>query len=342
MRFPLSMTTTIARYILRKRPSERRKAPLVLMLEPLFTCNLHCAGCGRIREYADFMTQKLTLDECLQSAQECGSPVVSICGGEPLIYPEIGELVRGLTQTQRRYVYLCTNGLCLEKHIQDKTFEPSKRFFINVHLDGLAENHDASTGRPGTFDAAVAGIRAAVAAGFQVCTNTTLYKESSVDEIVELCTFLESIGVGGLMLAPAYSYEAFDSEAASGLFLTTDEIHEKFRELERRLRGHKMTATPLYMDFLTGRRKLPCAAWANPTRNVCGWKAPCYLLTDGHYATYQEMLDNVQWETLGPDGTDPRCKNCMMHSGFEPGAVLVANRNILQGIRVLLWQLGLI
>ena len=323
-----------------RRLSGVKKFPLVLMLEPLFKCNLHCAGCGRIREYADHLTEMLTVEQCLDSARECGAPIISICGGEPLIYPEIGVLAERLTRELRRHVYLCTNGLMLEKHIADGTFRPSSRFFVNGHLDGLEASHDAGACRSGVFSAAVAGIRAAVAAGFQVCTNTTLYKESSVDETVALCEFLESLGVGGLMLSPAFSYETFDAEQSESLFLHKEETHARFRELERRLRGRRLVTTPLYMDFLTGRRDLPCAAWANPTRNVCGWKGPCYLLTDGHYATYREMLEKTDWAALGPDGTDPRCRDCMMHSGFEPGAVMVANRSLKEGIRVALWQMG--
>ena len=341
MRFPLSLTATMTRYILSQNLRGVKKYPLVLMLEPLFKCNLHCVGCGRIREYADHMTEMLSLEECLDSANECGAPVVSICGGEPLIYPQIGELVRELTFTQRRHVYLCTNGLALKKHIEDETFRPTSRFFINVHLDGMEKNHDASTSRTGVWTAAVEGLKAAVAAGFQVCTNTTLYRESSVDEIVELCTLLESLGVCSMMLAPAYAYETFGGDSSEALFLHREETQARFRELEKRLKGKRLGATPLYMDFLTGRRSLPCAAWANPTRNVCGWKGPCYLLTDAHYATYRDLLEKTPWETLGPEGTDLRCANCMMHCGFEPGAVLVSTRNPIQGLRTMLWQLGI-
>ncbi len=329
----------MGRYLAAKKFFGEKRFPLVLMLEPLFKCNLACTGCGRIREYADHMREMLTLDECLDSMNACGAPIVSICGGEPLLYPEIAELVRQATDVQRRHVYLCTNGLLLEEKIAEKAFRPSTRFFINVHLDGLEKNHDASVGRAGVFQKAVAGIKAAVAAGFQVCTNTTLYKESAVDEITELCEFLESLGVCSLMLAPAYSYEAFNAENADALFLEKAETHRRFQELEQRLEGRRLAITPLYMDFLTGRREIPCAAWANPTRNVCGWKGPCYLITDGHYASYREMLDATPWETLGPSGTDPRCANCMMHCGFEPGAVMEANKSLREMIRVGWWQM---
>ncbi|MDO4550194.1 MAG: adenosyl-hopene transferase HpnH [Planctomycetia bacterium] len=340
MKFPLSLSLSMGRYLLKKRLLREKYFPLVLMLEPLFTCNLHCAGCGRIREYADHMREILTLEECLESITSCGAPVISICGGEPLLYPEISELVRQSTDVLRRHVYLCTNGVLLEEKIHEKIFKPSTRFFINVHLDGLQENHDASTGRTGVFEKAVTGIKSAVHAGFQVCTNTTLYKESSLDEIVELCEMLESLGVSRLMLAPAYSYEMFDARNAETLFLEKTEIHRRFQELERRLKGRKLAITPLYMDFLTGRREIPCAAWANPTRNVCGWKGPCYLITDGHYKTYRQMVEATDWEKLGPAGSDTRCKNCMMHCGFEPGAVLAANKSIWQTLRLAYWQMG--
>ena len=340
MKFPLSLTLAMGAYLAKKRFSREKYYPLVLMLEPLFKCNLACAGCGRIREYADRMRDMMTLEECLNSMTECGAPVVSICGGEPLLYPEIAELVRQATDVQRRHVYLCTNGVLLEEKIAEKAFRPSTRLFINVHLDGLEAGHDASVGRPGVFAQAVKGIKSAVAAGFQVCTNTTLYKESSVDEITELCKTLERLGVCRLMLAPAYSYEMFSEKDAGTLFLEKSQTHERFQELEKRLRGRKLAITPLYMDYLTGRREIPCAAWANPTRNVCGWKGPCYLITDGHYATYREMIAATAWETLGPRGTDPRCANCMMHCGFEPGAVMAANKNFWQMMRLARWQMG--
>lgn len=325
----------MGRYLAKMRWRGVRRFPLVLMLEPLFKCNLQCTGCGRIREYADHMREVMTLDECVESMAQCGAPVVSICGGEPLLYPEIKELVRQATDIQRRHVYLCTNGVLLEEKIAEKAFRPSSRFFINVHLDGLEANHDASVNRPGVFQKAVTGIQAAIAAGFQVCTNTTLYAESAVDEVVALCEFLEKLGVSSLMLAPAYSYEAVSTDA---LFLEKAETHRRFQELERRLKGRRLAITPLFMDFLTGRREFPCAAWANPTRNVCGWKGPCYLVTDGHYASYREMLDATPWETIGPGGSDPRCANCMMHCGFEPGAVMEANRSLREMVRVAWWQ----
>lgn len=331
----------MGRYLLGQRLRGVRRFPLVLMLEPLFKCNLHCAGCGRIREYANFMHEMMALDDCLDSATSCGAPIVSICGGEPLLYPQIGELVRILTREQKRHVYLCTNGLLLKNHIDSDTFRPSSRFFVNVHLDGMEQNHDAATGRSGVFHAALEGVRAAVAKGFQVCANTTLYKESSVEEISELCALLESLGVSSIMLAPAFSYEAFDTRSAHDLFLEKEETHAKFRQLESILKGRKLATTPLYMDFLTGRRTLPCAAWANPTRNVCGWKGPCYLLTDAHYESYAELLEKTAWEDFGPEGSDARCRNCMMHCGFEPGAVFEASASLPLAIRTALWQLGL-
>jgi hopanoid biosynthesis associated radical SAM protein HpnH len=303
------------------------------------------------------MREMMTLDECLGAMTECGAPVVSICGGEPLLYPEIAELVRQATDGQRRHVYLCTNGVLLEEKISEKVFRPSTRLFINVHLDGLEASHDTSVGRKGVFAKAITGIKDAVAAGFQVCTNTTLYKESSADEIVALCETLETLGVCRLMLAPAYSYEVF-SDSRGGVcppssterlspkqeptasFLEKTETHRRFQELERRLRGRKLAITPLYMDFLTGRREIPCAAWANPTRNVCGWKGPCYLVTDGHYASYREMITATDWTRLGTQGTDPRCANCMMHCGYEPGAVMAANKSFLQTMRLAWWQMG--
>lgn len=339
MRFPLSLTLSMGSYVIKKRLHREKHFPLVLMLEPLFACNLHCTGCGRIREYASEISRRMTLEECLSAVDECGAPIISICGGEPLLYPEITSLAEQLTQQRKKHVYLCTNGLLLKEKIRE--FGKNKRLFINVHLDGMESTHDASTGHAGTFSAAISGIQEALKQGFRVCTNTTVYKESQVDELVELCRMLNSMGVSELMLAPAYSYEVITQIGDvpdTSLFLHREETYEKFRALETRLKKLRLVTTPLYMDLLTGRRYFPCAAWANPTRNVCGWKGPCYLITDKHYATYKELLSETNWEDLGP-GKDVRCKDCMMHCGFEPGAVMEANRSLWQSLRLAWWQM---
>jgi len=337
MRFPLSLTRSVTGYLVKKRLAGETKFPLVLMLEPLYACNLRCTGCGRIREYADTIDRSLSIEECLHAVDRCGAPVVSICGGEPLIYRGIEELVER-TVGRRKHVYLCTNGLLLKKKLGG--FHPTSRLFINVHLDGMESTHDRMVERQGVFAQAIAGIEAAKAAGFQVTTNTTLYRETDMHEIVVLFEYLTQLGVNGFMVSPAYGYEAVshgDPEGAERIFMTRDEVHAKFREAKRLLGPFKLVTSPIYLEFLCGRRDLPCAAWANPTRNVLGWKGPCYLVTDGHYATYRELVHATDWTALGP-GRDPRCEHCLVHCGFEPAAVLEANRRLRDAIRMAIWQ----
>lgn len=271
MRFPLSLTRSIAGYLLRKKFAGEKYFPLVLMLEPLHACNLSCSGCGRIREYADTLSCRLTIEQCLAAVDECGSPVVSICGGEPLIYPEIEVLVQSLI-ARRKHVYLCTNGLLLEDKLPG--LRPDKRLFINVHLDGMETTHDRMAQREGVFSAAVSGIQAAKKAGSAVCTNTTIYKDTDMHEIAVLFAYLTELGVDGMMISPAYGYDAVsqaDPKIANDIFMTRREIHEKFQMAQKLLSRFKLAASPIYLEFLRGRRELQCAAWANPTFNVRGW-----------------------------------------------------------------------
>lgn len=338
MRFPFSLTRAMASYLLRQRLAGRQRFALVLMLEPLHACNLSCAGCGRIREYRDTLHCHLGVDDCLAAASECGAPIVSLCGGEPLIYPQIGQLVRELIN-RGRHVYLCTNGTLLEKKLAE--FRPSSRLLVNVHLDGMEETHDHLAGRRGVFAAALAGIRAAKRAGFYVCTNTTLYRQTDIHELVVLFDLLCELGVDGLMLSPAFGYEAVRAETpeGDGLFMTRAQIRAKFAEARPLLERFKLTASPLYLDFLCGRRELPCAAWANPTFNVRGWRRPCYLLADGHAASYAELLQTTDWHAYGP-GADPRCAHCLVHCGFEPAAVLSTPRRLSDWLRLAFWQVS--
>ena len=337
MRFPLSLTRSMTGYLLRKRLSGQKRFPLVLMLEPLHACNLRCAGCGRIREYADTIAQTMSVRECLESVDECGAPVVSVCGGEPLIYGGLEELLAELAR-RRKHVYLCTNGVHLAKKLP--AFRPSSRLFINVHLDGMETTHDRLVGRQGVFAEAVRAVKAAKAAGFTVTTNTTVYKETDMLEIAVLFEYLSQLGVDGMMISPAYQYKAIrqaDPGGAERFFMTRREIHQKFREAGRLLGRYKLVTSPIYLEFLAGRRQLRCAAWANPTRNVKGWKAPCYLITDAHWPSYRELVEATDWDRLGP-GRDPRCRHCLVHCGFEPAAVLSANRNVRDMLRMAVWH----
>ncbi len=338
MRFPFALTSTMANYLFRQRLAGRKRFPLVLMLEPLHACNLTCTGCGRIREYASTIKDKLSVEECLESVEECGAPIVSICGGEPMIYPWLEELVAKLLE-RKRFIYLCTNGMFIQKKLAG--YKPSRRLFFNVHMDGMEETHDLMVERQGVFQAAVEGIKTAKKAGFQVCTNTTIYRETNLHEIDVLFAFLTELGVDGLMLSPAYGYDAVQATNPSGaaeIFLTREEIIAKFRASRDLQKKYKLTASPVYLEFLRGERDLDCAAWANPTRNVRGWKGPCYLITDGHYKTYNELIEKTNWDALGR-GKDPRCEHCMVHCGFEPAAALGQNARAGDTLKMALWQL---
>ena len=338
MRFPLSLTRSMTAYLLRKKLAGEKVFPLVLMLEPLHACNLCCTGCGRIREYADTMHRRLSVEQCLAAAAECGAPIVSVCGGEPLIYPDIEALVECLIE-QRKHVYLCTNGVLLEKKLPG--FRPSSRLLINVHIDGMEATHDRLVERHGVFAAAIRGILDAKTAGFTVCTNTTVYRDTDMHEVAVLFDYLYELGVDGFMISPAFGYAAVaesDPLAAARIFMTRDEVHAKFSEAQPLLQRFRLAASPMYMDFLCGQRALDCAAWANPTFNVQGWRGPCYMLGDAHYETYRELVATTDWDRLGPAG-DPRCEHCLVHCGFEPSAVLSAHKGLRDVVRMAMWQL---
>jgi hopanoid biosynthesis associated radical SAM protein HpnH len=339
MRFPLSLTASMVGYMAGKKLRGEKRFPLVLMLEPLHACNLTCTGCGRIREYAPTIKEKLSVAECLAAVDEAGAPIVSLCGGEPLIYPDIGPLVAGILR-RRKHIYLCTNGMFIRKRLHE--FRPTTRFFFNVHLDGLEETHDLAVERKGVFRAAVDGIRAAKAKGFLVCTNTTIYKETDLAEIDRLFAYLTKLGVDGFMLSPAYGYTAVhqsNPDGAAAIFMTRDDIRAKFQEAQRLLGRYRMMSSPVYLEFLSGRRELTCTAWGNPTRNVKGWKSPCYLITDRHHNTFRELMDNTDWDRYGY-GKDPRCEHCMVHCGYEPSAALGVNKKLGDSLKMLLWQLS--
>jgi hopanoid biosynthesis associated radical SAM protein HpnH len=331
MRFPLKMTSRIAGYVAKKKITRTERFPMVLMLEPLHACNLTCTGCGRIREYETTIKQKLSIEECLDAVDECGAPVVSICGGEPMIYPGIGELVAKVLE-RKKAVYLCTNGMFIRKKIRE--FRPSRRFFFNVHLDGLRASHDIAVEREGVFDAAVDGIKAAKEAGFLVCSNTTVFRETDMDELYELFGFLTALGVDGFMISPGYSYAAVD---AKEIFMTRADIRAKFRAAEAMFRKYKFSTSPIYLEFLQGKREMACTAWGNPTRNVKGWKGPCYLITDAHHKSFDDLLNKTEWEKYG-HGKDPRCQDCMVHSGYEASAALGVNSRLGDTFKMIKWQ----
>jgi hopanoid biosynthesis associated radical SAM protein HpnH len=331
MRYPLKMTANLARYVASKRLRGAGKFPMVLMLEPLHTCNLTCTGCGRIREYKSTINEIMTVEQCLGAVEECGAPVVSICGGEPLIYPEISSLTREIL-ARGRHIILCTNGMFIRRKLHE--FKPTSSFFWNVHLDGMERTHDMCVEKDGVFREAIEGIKAAKAAGFLVCSNTTIYKETDLNEIAELYRYLDTLSVDGYMLSPAYGYAAVMTQ---DIFMSREDIREKFREAVELLGKHNLMVSPIYLDFLRGERELDCTAWGTPTFNPRGWKGPCYVITDSHYDSYRNLVEQTRWENYGP-GNDPRCADCMMHVGFETTPVLGMNRQLGDTWKMLKWQ----
>ncbi len=375
MRFPLALTAKIAAHIIKHKLRKTPKFAMVLQLEPLHTCNLTCTGCGRIREYSTSLKDVMSLEDCLASANECNAPMVSVCGGEPLIYPKIDELVEGLLK-QGRVVYICTNGVFMRKKLREylahiytpklepklaallaqelitvneadairnaspvasdkPVIRPNKWLYWNVHVDGLEYTHDLIVEREGVFKECVAAIRMAKILGYQVATNTTVYKETDVREIEQMFEFFSSLEIDGHTISPGYDFDAAKKDMVKRLgknpeefFLTRAMTRQKFARIEEWGRRFTIFGTPVYQEFLAGKRELTCTAWAIPTRNVRGWKAPCYLMTDGHYPSYQEMLEKVDWNKYGVvNGVarDPRCENCMVHCGYDPSGALGTN-----------------
>ena len=331
MKFPLRSTVQIGRYVASQKGEERY--PLVLMLEPTLGCNIACIGCGKIREY-ESNKARLTVEECLDSGAQCRAPVVSICGGEPLIYKGVEEVVAGFLE-MRKNIQLCTNALRLEEMLD--RFTPNPRLTWVIHLDGMREIHDYVCDYPGLWEIAIAAIKAARAAGFRVTTNTTIFKETEVDDVIEMMGYLTNeVGIDGMLVAPGYQYSQIDPN----LTMTRAEHEEKFRAIRAAVRksGFRWLASPVYQDFLTGERELPCTPWGSVTRNPYGWKGPCYLLTDAIFPTYEGLIDGMEWERYGP-GNDPRCEHCGIHCGFEPSATLAATASLKETVRSLAWTL---
>ncbi len=314
-------------------PMISKRFPLVMMLEPLHACNLTCTGCGRIREYEETIRERVSLEQCLKAVDECGAPMVSICGGEPLLLPDIGQMCAEILK-RGRYIQLCTNGMFLRRRLKDFTPHPSLVF--NVHLDGMEKNHDIAVERPGVFKEAIDGIKAAKAAGFKVFSNTTVYKETDMNEIWELFEYLETLGVDGHAISPGYGYSAVNDRE---MFLTREDVHEKFARIDEMAKRFPLVSSPVYMEFLKGERELPCTAWGMPTYNVKGWKGPCYLITDVHYNTFEELMTKTAWENYGT-GNDPRCQDCMVHCGYEPSAAYGVNSKFTDAFKSLNWLLS--
>lgn len=313
----------VGKYLVSQRLKGNKKFPLVLMLEPLFRCNLACSGCGKIQHPVEILKRNLTPEECFNAVDECGAPVVSIPGGEPLLHPQIDEIVRGLV-ARRKFVYLCTNAILLEKSLHK--FTPSPYLTFSIHLDGLREHHDKCVDRNGVFDTAVQAIKAAKAKGFRVTTNTTVFEGTDVREMQQFFDFLtDELKTDGIMVSPGYSYEwAPDQDH----FLRREQTRALFREILAPYRSGKkkwsFNLSPLFLDFLVGDKDYDCTPWGSPSYSVLGWQKPCYLLNEGHVASFQELLETTEWDNYGHKSQNPKCRDCMVHCGFEPTAALDA------------------
>jgi len=317
MGVPISQVWKVASYVIGKRMRGIKRYPLVLMLEPLFRCNLACAGCGKIQHPADVLRRHLTPEECFGAVDECGAPIISIPGGEPLLHPQIDEIVEGLVK-RRKYVYLCTNALKLRESLG--RFQPSRYFSFSVHMDGPREEHDQAVCREGVYDIAIDGIRAAVQAGFRVTTNSTLFDGMDPVRMREFFDEMTSLGVEGMMVSPGYSYsKAPDQEH----FLRREQTHNLFRSLlSNAHKGWRFNQTPLFLEFLQGRWELECTPWGNPTYNLFGWQRPCYLVDEGYCKTFAELLETTDWSQYGQSSGNRKCRDCMVHCGYEPTAVI--------------------
>lgn len=316
MGVPLSQMWTVATYVLGRKLRGVKRFPTILMLEPLFRCNLACAGCGKIQHPVDILRKHLTPEQCFQAIDECGAPIVSIPGGEPLLHPQIDEIVAGLV-ARRKYVYLCTNALLLEKHLH--RFTPSKYLSFSVHMDGPREEHDHAVCREGTYDIAHRAIKAALKAGFRVTTNTTLFDNAEPARLHEFFDEMKRLGVEGMMVSPGYPYEKAPDQDH---FLQKRKTISLFRRLfEGAGRRWTFNQSPLFLLFLQGRWNLECTPWGSPTYNLFGWQKPCYLMQEGYVQTFQELLDTTDWAQYGHQSGNPKCTNCMVHCGYEPTAV---------------------
>ncbi len=316
MAVPISQMWTVATYVLRKRWSGVKRYPLVLMLEPLFRCNLACAGCGKVQYPPHILKKQLTPEECFKAVEECGAPMVSIPGGEPLLHPQIVEIVEGLV-ARKKYIYLCTNALELKRRLPE--FTPSKYLTFSVHLDGQREHHDFSVCREGGYDIAVEGIREAVKRGFRVTTNATFFDGTDPNSVRSFFDEVMSMGVEGIVLSPGYSY---DKAPDQNRFLGRARTRRLFRAiLSNRKPEWKFNMSPLFLEFLMGKRDYQCTPWGMPAYNIFGWQKPCYLLQDGYVDSFKELIGTTDWDNYGTESGNPKCANCMVSCGYEASAV---------------------
>ncbi len=317
MPVPISQAWTVSSYILKQKLLRRKRYPLVLMLEPLFRCNLSCAGCGKIQYPPHILKRDLTPEQCFAAVEECGAPIVSIPGGEPLMHPQMPEIVRGLVK-RKKYIYLCTNAILLEEKLKAGDYEPSKYLSFSVHMDGSKDDHDFAVCREGTFEKAESAIRLAVKMGFRVTTNTTLFDAANPEKVRNFFDEMTALGVEGMMLSPGYSY---DKAPDQGHFLGRKRTKALFKKIiENPRKGWEFNHSPMFLEFLQGNIEYNCKPWGNPTFNTFGWQKPCYLLQEGYADSFDQLMNETNWDGYGHENNE-KCENCMVHSGYEPAAV---------------------
>ena len=332
MRNPLHLVTDNIRLQVKQALRGNTRYPFVLMLEPLYTCNLACLGCSTER-HTGKLKDRMSVDECLQAVEESEAPVVSICGGEPTLYPELPELIDRIIR-RKRHIYLCTNALLLDETVFG-IVPPNKRLTINVHLDGLRETHDYVCAKKGVFDKAIEMLRESKRLGYHTTTNTTIFKETSIDEVEELCEVLSRIGVDGMLISPGYQYQSVDRD----IFLTKRDIQSKFQRVLEIAKRYRLMSTPMFLEFAAGLREYDCSPWSTVTRTPLGWKGPCYLIGEKYYSSWSEFWNGTDWG-YWESRQDDRCQNCAMHSGFEASVVRKLAKSPKDMIRMAAWQLN--
>ena len=331
MSVPLRQVVKVGAYVVRKHLAGVKRYPLVLMLEPLFRCNLACSGCGKIDYPAEILNQRISVADALAAVDECGAPVVAIAGGEPLLHKEMPEIVQGML-ARKKFVYLCTNALLLEKKMD--LYQPNPYFSWDIHLDGDREMHDRAVSQDGTYDRAIAAIKLAKERGFRVSVNCTLFDGAEPERVAKFFDSVMAMGVDGIMTSPGYAYERAPDQAH---FLSRQKTKQLFRDILKngRGKGWKFTQSPLFMNFLAGNENYRCTPWGKPTRNVFGWQRPCYLLGEGYASSFKELMDSTEWDKYGT-GSYEKCADCMVHSGYESTAVMDAVASPLKTMLVAL------
>jgi hopanoid biosynthesis associated radical SAM protein HpnH len=333
MAIPLRQGARIGWYLFNQKVRRRDKFPLIVELEPLYACNLHCNGCGKIQQPHEILRQRMPVEQAIGAIEECGTPAISIAGGEPLMHPQIDVMVNELVK-RKKFVILCTNAVLLRKRFDKFDFKPSPYFQFAVHIDGLRERHDESVSKEGVFDEAIAAIRFLQAKGFRVTTNSTFFNTDTPQTIIDVLNFLnDEVKVDDMMISPAYAYEkAPDQDHFLGVTETRELFAKAFANGNRK--RWRLSHSPLFLDFLEGKRDFDCTAWGIPSYSLKGWQRPCYLMGDSYAKSYRELVETTDWDSYGR-GRDERCNNCMAHCGYEPSAVLATMSSLRDGLRAL-------